>query len=92
MASERIKDKEDPWYNILSNLKDKDDNLVTLSFTLLIRPLLVTFIAFTMPKTTRKEYSTSARIKAIYILKERKLANQIKAATKVLRSRAYALA
>jgi hypothetical protein len=45
-----------------------------------------------MPKTARKEHSTGARIKAIYMLKERKLANQIKAATGVSRSRAYALA
>jgi hypothetical protein len=75
VASERTKDKEDPWYNILSNLEDKDNNLVTLSFTLPIRPPLVTSTAFTMPKTARKEHSTSARIKAIYILKERKLAN-----------------
>jgi hypothetical protein len=92
VASERTKDKEDPWYNIPSNLEDKDDNSVTLSFTLLIRPPLVTSTAFTMPKTARKEHSTSARIKAIYILEERKSADQIKAATRVLRSYAYALA
>ena len=42
-----------------------------------------------MPKIARKEYSTGARIKAIYILKEKKSANQIKDATKVSRSRAY---
>jgi hypothetical protein len=75
VASKRIKDKEDPWYNMPSNLKDKDDNLIALSFTLPIRPLPITFIAFTMLKTARKEHFTSARIKAIYMLKERKLAN-----------------
>jgi hypothetical protein len=74
VASEQIKDK-DPWYNIPSNLKDKDDDLVAPSFTLLIRPPPITSIAFTMPKIARKEHSTSARIKAIYMLKERKLAN-----------------
>jgi hypothetical protein len=58
-----------------SNLEDKDDDLVTLSFTLPIRPLPITSIAFTIPKTARKEHFTSARIKAIYMLKERKLVN-----------------
>jgi hypothetical protein len=77
---------------MLSNLKDKDDNLVTLSFTLLIRPLPVTSIAFTMPKIARKEYSIGARIKAIYILKEKKLVKKIKEAIGVSRTRAYALA
>jgi hypothetical protein len=90
VASKQIKDK-DPWYDMLSNLEDKDNNLVTPSFTLLIRPSPVTSTAFTIPKTARKEHFTSARIKAIYMLKERKLANQIKAATRVSRSRAYAL-
>jgi hypothetical protein len=91
VASKQIKDK-DPWYDMLSNLEDKDDDLVALSFTLPIRPLPVTSTAFTMPKIARKEHSTSARIKAIYMLEERKSANQIKAATRVSRSRAYALA
>jgi hypothetical protein len=75
VASERSKDKEDPWYNLPSNSKDKDNDLVALSFTLLVRPLPVTSIAFIMPKIARKEHSTGARIKAIYILKEKKLAN-----------------
>jgi hypothetical protein len=74
VASKQTKDK-DPWYDIPSNLEDKDDNLVALSFTLLIRPPPVTSTAFTMPKIARKEHSTSARIKAIYIVKERKSAN-----------------
>ena len=74
MASKQIKDK-DPWYDMLSNLEDKDNNLVTPSFTLLIRPSPVTSTAFTIPKTARKEHSTRARIKAIYMLKERKSAN-----------------
>jgi hypothetical protein len=45
-----------------------------------------------MPKITCKEYSTSARIKVIYILKEKKLAGKILEITKVFRTRAYALA
>jgi hypothetical protein len=58
-----------------SNLKDKDkdNDLVALSFALLIRPPPITFIAFIMLKIARKEHSISARIKAIYMLKERKL-------------------
>jgi hypothetical protein len=63
-----------------------------LSFTLLIRPPPITFIAFTMPKIARKEHFTSARIKAIYMLKEKMLAKKILAAIRVLRSRTYALA
>jgi hypothetical protein len=74
------------------NLKDKDNNLIALSFTLLIRPPLVTFIAFTMPKIARKKHSTSTRIKAIYILKEKILAKKILAAIRVFRTRTYALA
>jgi hypothetical protein len=91
VASEQTEDK-DPWYDMPSNLEDEDYDSVAPSFTLPIRPPPVTSTAFTMPKTARKEHSTSARIKAIYMLKERKSANQIKAATGVSRSRAYALA
>jgi hypothetical protein len=60
---------------MLFNLKDKDNDLITLNFTLLICPPPITFIAFIMLKIAYKEHFTSARIKAIYILKERKLAN-----------------
>jgi hypothetical protein len=45
-----------------------------------------------MPKTTCKEYSTGARIKAIYMLKEKKSARKILEVTGVSRTRAYALA
>jgi hypothetical protein len=45
-----------------------------------------------MPKTTRKEHSTGIRIKAIYMLKEKKLARKILEAIGVSRTRAYALA
>jgi hypothetical protein len=44
-----------------------------------------------MPKTTRKEYFTSVRIKAIYILKEKKLAKKIKEAIRVSKTRTYIL-
>jgi hypothetical protein len=45
-----------------------------------------------MPKITRKEYSTGAKIKAIYMLKEKKSAGKILEVTRVSRTRAYALA
>ena len=45
-----------------------------------------------MPKITRKEHSISARIKAIYMLEEKKLAGKILEAIGVSRTRAYALA
>jgi hypothetical protein len=45
-----------------------------------------------MPKTTRKEHSTSAKIKAIYMLEEKKSARKILKVTGVSRTRAYALA
>jgi Transposase len=75
-----------------SDLEDEDDDLVAPSFTLPIRPPPVTSIAFTMPKIARKEHFTGARIKAIYMLEEKKLAEKIKEAIGVSRTRAYALA
>jgi hypothetical protein len=45
-----------------------------------------------MLKTTCKEHSIGARIKAIYILKEKKLARKILEVTGVFRTHAYALA
>ncbi len=44
-----------------------------------------------MPKTTRKEHSIGAMIKAIYMLEEKKLAGKILEATGVSRTRVYAL-
>jgi hypothetical protein len=62
------KDKENTWYNLLSNSEDKDNNSIISSFTIPFRPLVATSIAFIMPDIIRKEHSTSTRIKAIYIL------------------------
>jgi hypothetical protein len=78
VASELSEDQEDAWYNMPSDSEDEDDDSVAPSFTLPIRPPPVT--------------STGARIKAIYMLEEKKSADQIKDATGVSRSRAYALA
>ncbi len=73
-----------------SNSEDEDDNSVILSFTLLIR-LLLTLTDFVVLTTLRKEYSTSTRIKAIYILKEKKPPIEIKEAIGVSRTRVYIL-
>jgi hypothetical protein len=91
-CSEATEDEEDAWYNLPSDSEDEDDDSVAPSLTLPIRPTPGTLTAFTIPKTARKEHSTGARIKAIYMLKEKKSAAQIKEATGVSRTRAYALA
>jgi hypothetical protein len=68
-TSEACEDEEDEWYNMPSDFEDEDedDDSATPPLTLLVLPA-VTSTAFAMPKTARKEHSTSARIKAIYIL------------------------
>jgi len=89
---EATEDEEDAWYNIPSNSEDEDDDLITLSFTLPLRPPLATSIAFTIPSIVRKEHSTSARIKAIYILEQKRSVGDIKKAIGVSRTRVYKLA
>jgi hypothetical protein len=85
-------DKEDAWYNIPSDSEDEDDDSIAPSLTLPLRPLIATSIAFTIPDIIRKEYLTSARIKAIYMLKQKRSAGDIKKATRVSRTRVYELA
>jgi hypothetical protein len=75
------------WYEIPSDSENEDDELTEPPLTL----LAVTSIAFTMPETTHKEHSTSTRIKAIYMLEEKKSAGKILEAIRVSRTRAYAL-
>jgi hypothetical protein len=69
-SDEATEDEEDAWYNIPSDSEDEDDDSIAPSFTLLL-PLCPpsTSIAFTIPDIIRKEHSTGARIKAIYMLK-----------------------
>jgi hypothetical protein len=86
------KDKEDAWYNLLSNSENKDNNSIIPSFTLPLRPLVATSTAFIIPDIIRKEHLTSTRIKAIYMLEQRRSAGDIKKATKVLRIYIYELA
>ena len=87
IGEEEEEDKEDLWYEIPSDLENEDDESTKPPLTL---PAF-TSTAFTMPKTTRKEHSTSARIKAIYMLEEKKSTGKILEATGVSRTRAYAL-
>jgi hypothetical protein len=88
ISEEEEENEEDLWYNQSSDSEEEDDELTKPLLTL----LAITTIVFTMPKTTRKEYSTSARIKAIYMLEEKKSAGKILEVTRVSRTRAYALA
>jgi hypothetical protein len=67
-CSVATEDEEDTWYNIPSDLEDEDDDSIAPGFTLPLRPSLATSTAFTMPSIVRKEHSTGARIKAIYML------------------------
>jgi hypothetical protein len=71
------------------NLLDKEDNLTAPSYTLPIRPTMLS--ALIISTTLRKEHSTRARIKAIYMLKERKSLSQILAATRIAKSNVYYL-
>jgi hypothetical protein len=88
--SEATKNKEDAWYNLPSNSEDKDNNSIALSFTLPLRPL-ATSTAFTMPDIIRKEYSTGAKIKAIYMLEQKRSTDDIKKAIGVFKTRVYKL-
>ena len=81
-------DKEDIQYNLPSDSEDKDDNLTTLALMLPICPILVS-TAIIVSTTTHKEHSTSTRIKAIYMLKDKKSLAQIKEATGVSKTAVY---
>jgi hypothetical protein len=91
-SDEATKDEEDAWYNIPSDSEDEDDDSITPSFTLPLplRPPS-TSTAFTIPDIIRKEYSTSTRIKAIYMLEQKRSTGDIKKATRVSRTRVYEL-
>jgi hypothetical protein len=84
-------DEEDAWYNIPSDSEDEDDDSIAPSFMLPLRPL-ATSTAFTIPDIIYKEHSTSARIKAIYMLEQKRSAGNIKKAIGVSRTRIYELA
>jgi hypothetical protein len=75
------------WYNILLDLDDLDDDLAILAL-LSTSSTSTTFVLTTL---RLKEYSTSAKIKAIYMLKDKKSLGQIREAIGVLKSAIYRL-
>jgi hypothetical protein len=90
--SEATKDEEDAWYNLPSDSEDEDDDSAVLSLTLPLRPPpMAISTAFTLPNIVRKEHSTGARIKAIYMLEEKKSLAQIREATGVPKTAVYRL-
>jgi len=91
-SDEATEDEEDAWYNIPSDSEDEDDDSIAPSLTLPLRPLIATSTAFIIPDIIRKEHSTGARIKAIYMLEQKRSAGDIKKATGVSRTRVYELA
>jgi hypothetical protein len=67
------KDKDDTWYNLPTDSEDKDEDndlSPSLALVLPVQPILSTEIV--VSTTTRKEHFTGARIKAIYMLKQKK--------------------
>ena len=66
--NEHTKDEEDTWYNLPSDSDNSDDNSAILAL-LFASLILTTFILTTLGP---KEHSTSTRIKAIYVLEDKK--------------------
>ena len=88
-SDELTRDEEDKWYNLPSDSDDEDDDSTILALVLLI-PTLST--ALTVSTIGLKEYSTGTRIKAIYMLEEKKSLVQIRQATGVPKTAVYRLA
>ena len=93
-STKAFKGKDNTWYNIPFSLKEDDDNDITPRPTFshpIQLAIAITLTAFVIITPLRKEYLIEAKIKAIYMLKEKKLAREIKKATNVSRTRVYAL-
>jgi hypothetical protein len=84
---ENTEDEEDPWYNLPSDSDDSDDDSAAPAL-----PLLASSTAFVITTLGPKEHSTGARIKAIYMLEDKKSLAQIREATGVPKSAVYRLA
>jgi hypothetical protein len=80
-------DEEDTWYNLLSDSDDSDDDSAALALLLASS----TSTAFVITTLGPKEYSTGARIKAIYMLEDKKSLGQIREAIGVPKSAVYRL-
>jgi hypothetical protein len=105
-CSERTEDSSDEWYNMPSDSDDSDDDTPAPTFTLPLRTPAPTFTlplrptavssftstAFTMSKVVKKEHTTGARIRAIYMLNEKQPWARITVVTGISKSRVYALA
>ena len=85
-SDEYTKDKEDTWYNIPSDSNDSDDDSAEPAL-----PLLASSTAFVITTLGPKEHSTGARIKAIYMLEDKKSLVQIREAIGVPKSAVYRL-
>ena len=72
-------------------MSNNKDNTVALSLTLPIHSTTPLLTAVVISLVTHKEHSTSARIKAVYMLKDKKSPSMIQAATIVTRSVVYRL-
>jgi hypothetical protein len=81
-------DKEDAWYNLPSDSDDSDDDSAVPA----LLSALSTSTAFVLTTLGPKEHSTGARIKAIYMLEDKKSLGQIREATGVPKSAVYRLA
>jgi hypothetical protein len=84
LDNKHTKDKENTWYNILLDSDDSDNNSVEPAFL-----LLALSTAFIITTLRPKEHFTGARIKAIYMLKDKKSLAQIREATGVPKSAVY---
>jgi hypothetical protein len=65
-SNEHTKDKEDAWYNLPLDSDDSDDDSAAPALPFALST------AFVLTTLGPKEYSTSARIKAIYMLEDKK--------------------
>jgi hypothetical protein len=90
--NELTEDKEDAWYNLPSDSDDSDDLDNNLTIPTLVLPIPALSTALIVSTIGPKEHSTDARIKAIYMLKEKKSLVQIRDVTKVPKTVVYRLA
>jgi hypothetical protein len=90
-SDEHTEDEDDIWYNLPTDSEDEDedDDSSPPLLVLPIRPVPLTELVIST--AIYKEYSTGTRIKAIYILEDRKTPAQIKKAIGVPKTTVYRL-
>jgi hypothetical protein len=84
-SNEHTEDEEDAWYNLPSDSDDSDNNSAVPALP------FASSTAFILTTLGPKEHSTGARIKAIYMLEDKKSLGQIREAIGVPRSAVYRL-